>query len=79
MSLLVLFSKAHHKENVNHPRKLTLIYQELSTIAISRSFHSVGKGVMRKVEEKGGQVVSGLTKNRVEQNTIRLPLPPTYA
>jgi hypothetical protein len=32
---------------------------------------------MRKVEEKGGQVVSGLTKNRVEQNTIRLPLPPT--
>ena len=35
--------------------------------------------IMRKVEGKGGQVVGGLTKNRVEQNTIRLPLPPTNA
>jgi hypothetical protein len=31
---------------------------------------------MRKVEEKGGQVEGGLTKNRVEQNTIRVPLSP---
>jgi len=32
--------------------------------------------IMRKVEGKGGQVEGGLTKE-VEQNTIRLPLPPT--
>jgi hypothetical protein len=48
-------------------------------MAISRWFHSVGKGVMRKVEGKGGQVEGGLTKNKVEQNTIRLTLPPTNA
>ena len=32
---------------------------------------------MKKVEEKGGQVEGGLIKNKVEQNTISLPLPPT--
>jgi len=35
-------------------------------MAISKWFHSLGKGVMRKVEEKRGQVEGGLTKNRVE-------------
>jgi len=35
-------------------------------MAISKWFHSVGKDVMRKVEEKGGQVEGDLTKNRVE-------------
>ena len=46
-------------------------------MAISRWFHSVEKGVMSKVEGKGGQVEGGLTKNKVEQNTISLPLSPT--
>jgi len=46
-------------------------------MAISKWFHSVGKGVMKKVEEKGGQVEGGLIKNKVEQNTVSLPLPPT--
>jgi hypothetical protein len=36
-------------------------------MAISKWFHYMEKEViMRKVEEKGGQVEGGLTKNRVE-------------
>jgi len=37
-------------EDVNHPRKLTYLYQKLNFIAISKWFHLTEKGdIMRKI------------------------------